>query len=242
MITALIFAGGAGIRMNTAGIPKQFLKIYGKPIIAYTIEIFQNHEMIDNIVVVSIESHIDYTKEIVKNYNFTKVSCVVPGSDTGQKSIWNGLEVIKNLTEDDDMVLINDGVRPLVTTQLITDNIESVRKNGNGISACFAWETICHTKDGKENIIGNIIPREKCLLVKAPQSFRVRDIVEAHSKAKNEGITSAIDSASLMSYYGHTLYYVLCEPSNIKITTPVDFYLFKAMLEAQESMQIIGFE
>lgn len=238
MIAALIFAGGTGVRMHTTGIPKQFLKIYGKPIIAYTIEHFQNHHLIDKIIVVSVSTHLNLMEELVRYYRLTKVSNIVAGGKTGQESIWNGLKVIKEFTDDDDIVLIHDGVRPVITEQLITDNIESVRKHGNGISACFAWETICQAE--KPHIIGHVLPRQKCLLAKAPQSFKIREIVEAHMKAMSDGVTSEVDSASLMSHYGHTLHYVPCDPSNIKITNPVDFYLFKGMLAAQESMQIIG--
>lgn len=238
MIAALIFAGGTGFRMHTAGIPKQFLKIYGKPIIIYTLEHFQKHHLIDKIIIVSLSTHLNLMADLVSYYRLTKVSSIVVGGNTGQESIWNGLNVIKEFTGDDDIVLIHDGVRPVITEQLISDNIESVRKHGNGISACFAWETICQAEN--QCVIGHILPRERCLLAKAPQSFKIREIVEAHMKAMSEGLTSAVDSASLMIQYGHTLHYVPCDPSNIKITNPVDFYLFKGMLTAQESMQIIG--
>ena len=124
MIAALIFAGGTGVRMHTTGIPKQFLKIYGKPIIAYTIEHFQNHHLIDKIIVVSVSTHLNLMEELVRYYRLTKVSNIVAGGKTGQESIWNGLKVIKEFTDDDDIVLIHDGVRPVITEQLITDNID----------------------------------------------------------------------------------------------------------------------
>lgn len=238
MVVALIFAGGTGSRMHTDGTPKQFLKVYGKPIIVYTLEHFQRHSHIDSIVVVSIGTHLDFMKELVAEYKLTKVSHIISGGNTGQESIWNGLNVIRKFTTDDDIILIHDGVRPVISEKLITDNIISVRKYGNGISACFAWETICQVEE--EGIIDYILPRDKCLLVKAPQSFRIGEIVDAHMKAKYDGICSIIDSASLMKHYGHTLYYVSCDSSNIKITTPVDFYLFRGILTAQESMQVIG--
>lgn len=238
MIAALVFAGGTGARMHTNGIPKQFLKVYGKPIIIYTLEHFQKHTLIDKIIIVSVSTHIDYMRDLIRVYGLNKVSDIVSGGNTGQESIWNGLQLIKNFTSDDDIVLIHDGVRPVISEQLISDNIESVRKYGNGISACFAWETICQFDE--PYIIGNILPRDKCLLAKAPQSFRIRDIIDTHMKARHDGITSAVDSASLMKKYGYTLHYVPCDPSNIKITNPVDFYLFRGILTAQESMQVIG--
>lgn len=238
VISALIFAGGVGSRMHSSGIPKQFLQVYGKPIIIYTLEHFQQHPLVDRIVVVSVSSHIKLMKDIIKKYEIDKVFDVVPGGKTGQESIWNGLKIIQQYSSKDDIVLIHDGVRPVIDEKLISDNIESVKKYGNAISACFAWETICQTQE--QDIIKSIFPREECLLAKAPQSFFVQDIIEAHLKAQAEGINSMTDSASIMNYYGHKLHYVACSPSNIKITNPVDFYLFRGMLSAQESMQIMG--
>ncbi len=132
MIAALILAGGTGVRMHTQGIPKQFLKVYGKPVIIYTLEHFQKHHLIDKIIVVSLVTHLNYMADLVSSYNLTKVSNIVAGGNTGQESRWNGLNVIKEFTGDDDIVLIHDGVRPVITQQLISDNIESVRNKQSG--------------------------------------------------------------------------------------------------------------
>lgn len=238
MVFALIFAGGVGARMHTDGIPKQFLKVYGKPIIVHTLEKFQEHSGIDRIIVVSVKSHLRLMHELVKNYNITKVLHVVAGGATGQESIWNGLKVIKDYKDDNDIVLIHDGVRPIVTHDLIDKNIKTSIKSGNAISACFAWETVCQAETDQK--IGAILPRQNCLLARAPQTFRVRDIVSAHMEAQTRGDISAVDSATLMHQCGHKLHYVPCDQSNIKITTPIDFYVFKGLLEAQESMQVLG--
>ena len=135
---ALIFAGGVGSRMHTKATPKQFLEVYGKPIIAYTIEHFQNHKSIDKIIIVCVETHIELMWKIVKRYEFDKVLDVVPGGSTGQESIWNGLSCLEDGAQDDDIVLIHDGVRPIIDERLISQNINAVIEFGSAVSAASA--------------------------------------------------------------------------------------------------------
>ena len=239
MNSAVIFAGGVGSRMHTKGMPKQFLKVHGKPIIVYTIEHFQNHPDIDRIVVVCVETHLDYMQKLVELYGLSKVIAIVPGGSTGQDSIWQGLSrLAEDSTDENEVVLIHDGVRPIIDEALISRNIASVQKYGSAISSAPAIETFCLS--GEEETIASVLDRKVCFLAKAPQSFFLKDIVASHQKARQEGRLDAIDSAQLMMRYGVTLHYVPCETSNIKITTPCDYYVFKGILEANESMQIIG--
>ena len=135
MVTALIFAGGTGQRMNTRSKPKQFLELHGKPVIIYTIEHFEYHAEIDNIVVVCLKDRIDELKGLLKRYSITKVSEIVPGGETGHDSIYNGLKAMEGTAKEGDIVLIHDGVRPLITGNLISENIEAVRKYGNAITS-----------------------------------------------------------------------------------------------------------
>lgn len=235
---ALVFAGGVGERMHTHGVPKQFLEVFGKPIIVYTLEHFQRHRSIDGIVVVCVESHIKLMHSLIAHYDLSKVKVVVPGGSTGQESIRNGLFEIAKYANDDDVVLIHDGVRPIIDEDLISRNISSVQQFGSAISSSNAIETFCLVE--KYGTIDKILPRPQCIIAKAPQSFKVRDIVECHRRAMQDGINDAIDSAALMQHYGHELHYVSCSTSNIKITTPIDYYLFKGILNAQESMQVMG--
>lgn len=235
---ALVFAGGVGERMHTHGVPKQFLEVFGKPIIVYTLEHFQKHRSIDGIVVVCVESHIKLMHSLIAHYDLSKVKVVVPGGSTGQESIRNGLFEIAKYANDDDVVLIHDGVRPIIDEDLISRNISSVQQFGSAISSSNAIETFCLVE--KYGTIDKILPRPQCIIAKAPQSFKVRDIVECHRRAMQDGINDAIDSAALMQHYGHELHYVSCSTSNIKITTPIDYYLFKGILNAQESMQVMG--
>ena len=238
MNIAVIFAGGVGKRMKSNGVPKQFLKLYNKEIIIYTLELFQNNKNIDKIVVSCLEEKIDFLSELVKKYNLSKVIKIVRGGNTGQESIYNGLKAANSLSESDkDIVLIHDGVRPLIVDKTINDNIEMVKKKKAAVTVAPAIETVIYSKD---NQIKNIYSRENCSLARAPQSFYLKDIISAHKKAivdKKE----FIDSASLMSFYGKELHIVEGPSENIKITTPIDFYIFRAMIDAKENSNIWGF-
>lgn len=133
--------------------------------------------------------------------------------------------------------IVHDGVRPLIDQQTITDCIVSVKKNGSAVTVVPATETIVQSEDG---VITNIIDRKQCQLARAPQCFRLGELHDAHHKAVEEGLGDFIDSASLMSYYGHKLYEVEGANSNIKITTPSDFYIMRAIMDAKASSQIFG--
>ncbi|MFH5778026.1 IspD/TarI family cytidylyltransferase [Heyndrickxia oleronia] len=242
MVTALIFAGGTGKRMNSKSKPKQFLELHGKPILIHTIEYFEEHEEVDSIAVVCIPTWIDTLRDILKRYNITKVKWIVEGGNTGQESIFNGLNAIYNDCEEpkETIVLIHDGVRPLISEQLITDNIAIVKNYGSAITVSKAKETV--TSIDSEGLIGMIADRTAARIAKAPQSFYLFDIMSAHKRAKQDNINEMIDSASLMKYYGYPLHTVECSSENIKITTPIDYYIFRAIYEARENSQIFGLE
>lgn len=239
MNIAVIFAGGTGQRMNTASKPKQFLELHGKPIIIYTLEYFQNNSQIDDIIVVCLSSWIDYCKDLLQKYHITKAVKVVPGGNSGQESIFNGLEAAHQISNDKNaVVLIHDGVRPLINESLITNCIAAVKENGSAITVSPAIETIL-IKNADGNI-GDILKRSDCEMAKAPQCFYLKDIYKCHLKAQEEGKTDFIDSASLMQYYGYKLNAVEGPMENIKITTPSDFYIFRAIMDARENLQILG--
>lgn len=239
MNTVVIFAGGTGSRMNTKSRPKQFLEVHGKPILIYTLEKFNDHPQIDGIVLVCINSWIKYAEKMIERFNISKIKAVISGGATGQESIFNGISKVHELsTNNDDVVLIHDGVRPMIDEETITACIDSVHKYGNAITTAPAIETIFVNDDMQK--VGSIFNRSRCLMARAPQCFYVKDIYNNHLKAQQEGKTDFIDSAMLMQHYGAELYTVSGPVENIKITTPTDFYLFRALLDAQESMQIVG--
>ncbi len=235
--TALIFAGGTGVRMNSRSKPKQFLELHGKPIIVYTLEHFEYHPQIDNIVVVCLQGWIDELKTLLTHFDIQKVTAIVPGGSTGHDSIFNGLTAMADFTKDDDIVLIHDGVRPFITEELISNNIKAAQKYGTSITAEPAMESIVQSKDGEK--IDAVPNRNSLYIAKAPQSFRYGLIVKVYQKAQAEGIKS-IDSSHLLSLYGYEMHLVKSTPNNIKITTPTDFYIFRALYEASENYQIMG--
>ena len=238
MITAIIFAGGTGQRMNTRTVPKQFLELHGKPIIVYTLEQFQKHELVDKIIIVMLENYIDYCSELIKRYCLDKVCAVIPGGNNGQASIYNGIKKATELFPEDSVVMIHDGVRPLINGDTITSAIECTKKYGSAITVSQAVETITVSDEGEN--IGQIIDRSKCKFAKAPQCFILKDISAAHEQALKDGKNDFIDSASLMKFYGYKLHTIEGSPENIKITTPTDFYIFRALIDAKENSQIFG--
>lgn len=238
MNIAMIFAGGSGKRMNTVSKPKQFLELRGKPIIIYTLELFDLHEEIDGIVVVCLEAWIPYLKKMLKKFEITKVVEVVPGGATGQDSIYNGLECVARHYPEDSTVLIHDGVRPLIVPQTITDNIQTVREHGNCITCVPATETFMVKQSDGSFVVPS---RPDSLIARAPQSFILKDILTAHRKAQESNKHDFIDSCTMMRYYGHTLTTIIGPMENIKITTPTDYFVFRAMVEVHENQQIFGF-
>ncbi|WP_042195553.1 IspD/TarI family cytidylyltransferase [Paenibacillus camerounensis] len=240
MATALIFAGGTGSRMNSKSKPKQFLDLHGKPIIIHTLEHFEFNEEIENIAVVCRENWIPYLQEQLKHNFFEKVRWIVPGGETGQQSIYNGLKVIHESCSnpEDTIVLIHDGVRPLINDKLISDNIFAVKQYRSGITVTKASETIINTNDNNE--ISSIQNRNYAKIAKAPQSFFLSDIMSAHEKAIADQNYNMVDSASLMMHYGYKLHTVDGPVENIKITTASDYYIFRAIYEARENSQIFG--
>lgn len=239
MNIAVIFAGGVGKRMKTNGIPKQFLEVYGKPILIYTLEKFENNQNIDAIVVSCLEEKMDYCKKLVDKYEITKVRAIVKGGKTGQESIYNGLKVAEQISETDkDIVLIHDGVRPLIDDEIIDNNIKCVKENGSAITCVECKETVVILDDNDN--IKDVTDRSRSRLARAPQSFYLKDILDAHRKALEDGKTDVIDSCTLMRMYGKEVSIVIGKSENLKITTPDDYYMFKALLDAKENSEIFG--
>lgn len=241
MNIAVIFAGGSGKRMNTKSKPKQFLDYNGKPIIIYTIELFDNHPMVDAIIVVCIESWIPYLEKMLKKFEIDKVIKVVKGGSTGQESIFNGLVAAEEYADgssDNPIVLIHDGVRPLITEDTITTNITKVKESGSCITCVPATESfVVRQADGSLKIPS----RPDSLIARAPQSFFLNDIIRVHRKAREEERFDFIDSCTMMNHYGYNLATIIGPMENIKITTPTDYFIFKAMVEIHENQQIFGF-
>ena len=237
---ALIFAGGTGSRLSGATTPKQFLVLSGKPIIIHTLEYFQLSPGIDSICVVCLESRIPQLKQLIKRFDISKVNIIVPGGATGMDSIFNGLKAIRESERDtkDILVLLHDGVRPLIDTDIIENVIECARENGNAVTVSGVEETIMTL--GSDGRIADVVDRSSARRVRAPQAFFLEDLYSAHVRARKEGYLTPVDSATLMHHYGATLHPVEGPIENIKITTASDFYMARAILDARENSQIFG--
>ncbi len=237
MNIAVIFAGGTGQRMHSKDVPKQFLKMHKKPIIIYTLEMFENHPEIDAIVVACKEDWISYLNNLLYQYRIEKVKKVVSGGETGQMSIYYGLVGAEEISNGENaVVLIHDGVRPLINQKLISDNIASVRMHGSAITTGVVQETIMIVTE--EGEIAYVPDRAYSRVAKAPQSFWLNDILIAHQNAQAENKFDFIDSCTMMKYYNHDLFLVDGPLENIKITTPSDYYTMRALLDAQENEQL----
>ena len=224
--------------MNTRSKPKQFLELHGKPIIIYTLEQFDQHDSIDGIIVVCVEGWIDYCKELLRKFHISKVKAVIPGGETGMLSRYYGIRQASEFYPDDAICLIHDGVRPLIDEDTISRNIETTKKYGSAVTVAPAVETIA-IKDS-DNKVGEIIDRSRCQMAKAPQTFRLGELMKVHQAAVDSGVKDCIDTAFLMQSYGYDLYTVEGSPENIKITTPTDFYTFRALMDIRENSQIFG--
>lgn len=235
---AVIFAGGIGSRMKGAQIPKQFLQLGGKPIIAHTLQHFQDAQEITAIAIACYEPYIGELERVVKRNSFSKVKTIVSGGPTGQDSIRNGLVALCEIEEppkDKDFVLVHDGVRPLIEGKTISDCVASVAENGCTAVTAPVTETVVIIEDGS---VQGVVDRSKCQLARAPQGFLFGELMEAHAKAQSENFHDATDSVSLMARYGHRIYAVPGPEENIKITTQRDFFAFKSFVDMEEVAQI----
>lgn len=239
MNIAIIFAGGSGVRMG-AGVPKQFLEINGKPIIIHTLQLFQYHEQIDKIYVSVLAEYISYMKELVEEYRLKKVADVIPGGETAQDSIYNALKKAESENPQDSIVLLHDGVRPFVSHDVISDNIKSVEEKGNGITCTSCYETILLSKDG-ENV--DTVPfRKETFAAQAPQSFVLKDIIAAHDvvRERPERYENMVDACTILKSQGLQVHMVPGNRGNIKVTTPEDVYMYRALLQYKENEQAFG--
>ncbi len=237
MNIGVIFAGGVGTRMNSKDRPKQFLEIFHKPIIIHTLEHFQKNEEIDAIVIACVEDWIPHLEKLLYQYRIDKVKKIVPGGSTGQLSIYNGLLAAKEIAgEEPSVVLVHDGVRPMISEKLISDNIACVKEYGSCITSGIVKETIVVVND--ELGIEQVPSRAHSRVAKAPQSFWLDEILAVQKEAVGSGETNAIDCCTLMQSRGKKLKMLDGPYENIKITTPDDFFTVRAILETRENKQI----
>ncbi len=226
MNVALVLAGGSGSRTEQS-VPKQFISIYEKPIIIYTLEAFQKHPEVDAIIVSCISGWHDVLKGYAAAAGITKLRWVVDGGDNGQSSARNALLTLENTCRNDDIVIIHDAVRPMISQEIITDCIAKAKEFGSGLSAVRCQETIMRTEDGEAGNSG--IDRNDIMRVQTPQAYNYGRVLWAHKEALKKGITNAVYTNTLMMDLGEELHFSLGSNKNIKITTLEDIDMFKAL-------------
>ncbi len=232
MNIALIIAGGVGSRMGQ-DIPKQFINVNDKPVIVYTMEAFQKHPQIDAIEVVCLNGWHDVLRAYAKQFGIAKLENVVSGGKNGQDSIRNGLcDIYKRYNSDDDVVLIHDAIRPMLLQDIITDNINVCRKYGNAITVIPCMAAMLKTYDSITS--EEQVSRDNLKITQTPQSFFIKDIIEAHKEALSKGITNSVASCTMYIELGRKLYMSKGSEKNIKLTTTEDIEIFKALLQAKK--------
>lgn len=232
MNLAIVIAGGSGTRMGL-DIPKQFVNIYDKPVIIYTLEGFERHPMIDEIEVVCIDGWHDVLKAYARQFGITKLKRVVSGGKTGQESIRNGVFALEGYLSDDDTVIIHDGIRPLVDKEVLTDVIVTCRKYGNAVTSMPYNEQIFVVDDELSTV--KYIPRETIRRVATPQAYKFGKLDKAYHEAfeKKIGIYGSSYTNTMMADLGERLYFAAGSDKNIKLTTRDDLELFKAYLKTE---------
>lgn len=229
---ALIIAGGAGARMHQ-DIPKQFLTVNERPVIIFTMEAFQKHPEIDAIAVVCIAGWEQILWSYAKQFNILKLQYIVPGGENGQGSIRNGVFELERHYDKDDIVLIHDAIRPLVSEEIISDNIRVAREFGNATAVIPCAEAMMQTEDGVAST--GSYPRDRLKRTQTPQAFHLGDICELHRRALREGITNSVASCTLKIELGEQVFFSAGSEKNIKLTTVEDIDIFKALLAAKRS-------
>ncbi|SDA69580.1 2-C-methyl-D-erythritol 4-phosphate cytidylyltransferase [Butyrivibrio sp. INlla18] len=229
---ALIIAGGTGARMHQ-DIPKQFLTVNEKPVIVYTLEAFQNHPEIDSIAVVCVEGWEQMLSAYARQFNITKLKHIVPGGENGQGSIRNGVYELEKSFDKDDIVLIHDAIRPMVSAEIISDCIMKTKQYGNAITAIPCAEAMLTTEDGASS--EETYSRDKLKRTQTPQGFKLGEICELHREALKKGITGSVASCTLMIEMGKKVFFSEGSEKNIKLTTVDDIDIFKALLISKRS-------
>ena len=227
MISAMLFAGGSGTRMGASDIPKQFLEIEGRSIIIRTMEHFQRHSMVDSIVVACKEDWIDELRAQTERFGMTKLRKIVPGGRTGFESIHNGVVAVAEFQKnDDDLILICDGVRPMLSERLISDCIENARKYETAVPVTPSIDSLLFSENGDE--CQKSYDRNRMYITQAPQGYTMKKILWAHDEAEKRGILNPISSSELIIELGEPVRLFKGERNNIKVTTSEDMDTLRA--------------
>ena len=237
MNIALILAGGTDPDFQMS-VPKQFVNVYNRPVIIYTLEKFQQHKDIDAIMVACLDGWQEMVTAYAKQFNIHKLKWVIPGGKAGQDSVGNGIMKLKEECRDDDIIIVHDSIRPLVSDDTISDSIKVCREHGMGVAAMRTMDTIMRTKDGKVGT--ESISRYSIIRIQTPQAYRMKRLADIHAKALQAGIMGEVDMNSVVSKLGEPVYFSKGSELNMKINTLEDVTIFKALYKMQQESEKEG--
>ena len=232
MNTAIILAGGVGSRVG-ANVPKQFIGVMGKPVLVYTMEIYQQHPEIDAIEVVCHAKYVDYLRELVGKYGLSKVRWITNGGETFQESCLNGINFLEDKLSDDDMILIHYGAAPFTSQKILTDAIKVCREKGNAVSGIPCFQLMGTRDEGGAS--EKWVDRDKFIQITCPYAFKYGFVKNLYKEAIEKGLLDKVEphTTTLMQYMGYKLYLSYGDQTNIKITTKEDVELFRCLCVAK---------
>lgn len=228
---ALIIAGSVGNRMGQ-NIPKQFLNVFDKPVIVYTMECFQRHPEIDGIVIVCVDGWHEMVNSYAKQFGIAKLESIISGGKTGFESIINGTKEVERLFGGDALILVHDAIRPNLSQEIISENIRVCHEKGNAITCIPCQEAMLYSKDRLSS--DKSINRDELLRTQTPQTFYVKDLRAVQEEALAKGMKNTTASCTLMIEMGRTVYKVDGSEKNVKLTTPEDIEIFKALITSKK--------
>lgn len=231
MNIALLTAAGNATRMHQ-DIPKQFIHVENKPLLVYTLEAFEKHPSIDAILVVTLPAWIEVLKAYASQFNITKLRWIVEGGQSNQESIFNGLRELKRHCDDEDVIIIHDGNRCMVSGEIISDSLATFSRYGSSVAVVPCTEAVFYSDDRGESA-EKYIPREKLFRTQTPHTYTLGKLLWAHDMAGERGITDTVATCTLMQELGETVYFSHGSEENLKITTADDLKIFKALLHTK---------
>lgn len=226
MNAAIILAGGTDARFQM-DVPKQFINVNNRPLIVYTLEEFQKHEDIDEIIVICLDGWQEMVRVYGKQFHIGKLTAILPGGKDAQESTYHGLKYLEDKMSKGDIVVIHDAIRPMVTQEIITKSIQMCRKKGMGVAATYIMDSIMHSSDGKEGY--KTINRYEIMKVQTPQAFDFELILKLHNRAIEEGRLGAWDNSSMITGLGEKVIFSEGSDLNLKINTTEDVEMFRAL-------------
>lgn len=231
MVIALLTAAGTGTRMGQ-DIPKQFIHVEDKPLIIHTLEAFQKHPSVDAIMVVTLPEWSAVVKAYASQFGISKLKWVVPGGATGQESIENGILTLSTEVKPEDIIMVHDGNRCLVSHEIISNSLAVFHKYGSAVAAIPCVEAVFRSKDEGVSSVESI-PREQLFRTQTPHTYTLEKLLWAHSEARKKGIRNTAASCTLMQALGEKIYFSKGSETNLKITTVDDMMIFKALLKTK---------